>query len=175
MRGEIDCKAPALQLLRYMAMEKLRSWPKHEFLHMKRDWNQSADQLASEALQQEKRGAVVSDQEQNNLMTLNRLNELLIPIQVYFPVKVAAITRSTTQRRYSPTVLQEEIVQQIRIERTNQAQDEESWISDLKTYLIENIDRLNAREAKICALIVPDYEVDQSELSFFCPGAAARS
>ena len=61
-----------------------------------------------------------------------------------------------------PTVLQEEIVQRVRIKRINQAQDEESSIYDLKTYLIENIDRLNAREAKICALIVPDYEVDPS-------------
>ena len=47
MRGEIDCKAPGLQLLRHKAMEKLRSWPIQEFLHMKRDWNQSADRLAS--------------------------------------------------------------------------------------------------------------------------------
>ena len=27
MRGEIDCKAPGLQLLSHKAMEKLRSWP----------------------------------------------------------------------------------------------------------------------------------------------------
>ena len=42
MRGEIDCttaEAPGLQLLRHKAMEKLLSWPNHEFLHMKRDWN----------------------------------------------------------------------------------------------------------------------------------------
>ena len=105
---------------------------------------------------------MVSDQERNNLMMLNRLSKLLIPRQGFLPVMVAAITRSTTRRRCSLTVLQEEIVQQVWIERINRAQDEESWISDLKTYLIENIDRLNAREAKICALIVPDYEVDQS-------------
>ena len=37
MRGEIDCKALGLQLLRQKAMEKVRSWPAHEFLHMKRD------------------------------------------------------------------------------------------------------------------------------------------
>ena len=35
MRGKNDCKAPGLQLLRHKAMEKLRSWPSHEFLHMK--------------------------------------------------------------------------------------------------------------------------------------------
>ncbi|POM71072.1 LOW QUALITY PROTEIN: Reverse transcriptase [Phytophthora palmivora] len=38
MKGEIECKA----LLRQQALERLRSWPNHEFLHMKRDWNQSA-------------------------------------------------------------------------------------------------------------------------------------
>ena len=45
MRGEIDCKAPGLKLLQHKAMQRLQSWPKHEFLHMKRDWNQSADRL----------------------------------------------------------------------------------------------------------------------------------
>ena len=30
MRGEIDCKAPGLPLLRHKAMEKLRSWPIHK-------------------------------------------------------------------------------------------------------------------------------------------------
>ena len=39
MRGKTDCKAPGLQLLRHRAMEKLRSWPIHELLHIKRDWN----------------------------------------------------------------------------------------------------------------------------------------
>ena len=36
MRGEMDCKAPGLPLLRRKAMQKLRSWPRHEFLRMKR-------------------------------------------------------------------------------------------------------------------------------------------
>ena len=36
MRGEINCKEPGIQLLRHKAMQILQSWPKHEFLHMKR-------------------------------------------------------------------------------------------------------------------------------------------
>ena len=43
MSGEIDFKAPYLQLLKHKTLERLRSWPRHEFLHMKREWNQSAD------------------------------------------------------------------------------------------------------------------------------------
>ena len=116
----------------------------------------------------------MSDQERDNLMTLNRLNELLISRRSSHSVKVAAITRSAARRRPSPTVLQEEIVQQVRIERIKQEQDEERRISGLKTYLIGDIATLNAREANICALIAPDYEVDQSGLRFFCPRAAEK-
>ena len=62
MRGEIDCKASSLQLLRHKAMKKLRSWPKHDFLHVKRDYNESADHLATEALWIEKGGIVMDEQ-----------------------------------------------------------------------------------------------------------------
>ena len=125
MRGEVDCKAPGLQLLRHKAMEKLRSWPDHAFLHMKREWNQSADRLASEALQREKGVTDVTEQERQNLITLNRLDELLLPNQTNRVVKVAAITRSAARRHCQPEVLQEEVVQQVRIDRIRQAQDEE--------------------------------------------------
>ena len=75
-----------------------------------------------------------------------------------------------------PTVLQEEIVQQVRIKRIkNQAQYEERWISVSKTYLIGDIATLNAREAKICAPIAPDYEVDQSGPVFFSRRAAEKN
>eukprot|EP00644_Phytophthora_capsici_P015175 jgi/Phyca11/128388/e_gw1.75.135.1 len=50
MRGEIDCKAPKLQLLRQKVLNRLKVWPKLEFLHVKREWNQSADKLANTAL-----------------------------------------------------------------------------------------------------------------------------
>ena len=99
MRGEIDCKAPGLQLLRHKAMQKLRSWPEQEFLHMKREWNQSADRLESAALQHEKGAIVNSDQELHELMLLNRLQELILPESTDQVVKLMAITRSARRRR----------------------------------------------------------------------------
>lgn len=54
MQGGVDCKAPGLKFLKHKAMKKLRIWPLHEFLHMKRDWNRSADRLAGEDLHKEK-------------------------------------------------------------------------------------------------------------------------
>ena len=166
MRGEIDCKASGLQLLRHKAMEKLRSWPKHEFLHVKRDWNASADRLASEALQKEKVGIVMNDQERQDLITLNRLDELLLPRTMDKRVRVAAITRADSRRRRSPQILQEEIVQQMRIERVKQEQDIESRISNLKIYLSEDISTITSAEAKSCALMASDFEVDQDEFFF---------
>ena len=117
MRGEIDCKAPELQLLRHIAMEILRSWPIHELLHMKREWNQSADLLASKALQQEQGLIALSDQDRQDISLLNRLDELLTPKSVDQVVKIDAVTRSAVRRRRSPEALQEEFVRQVRIER----------------------------------------------------------
>ncbi|OWY92998.1 reverse transcriptase, partial [Phytophthora megakarya] len=54
VRGEIDCKAPGLTLLKRKALDRLRKWNDHELVHVKRDWNGSADSLASAALQRQR-------------------------------------------------------------------------------------------------------------------------
>ncbi|OWZ15961.1 reverse transcriptase [Phytophthora megakarya] len=92
MRGEIAYKAPALQLLREKAMGKLSSWPQHEFVHVKREWNWSVDCLASEALQVEA-GTIFE-----NLITLNRLGEIPKPKSEDNVVHVSAVTRLSTRR-----------------------------------------------------------------------------
>ncbi|OWY93606.1 reverse transcriptase [Phytophthora megakarya] len=66
MQSEMDCKAPGLQLLRQKALNRLRSWPKHEFPHVKREWNQSADKLASAALQREESEIVTSEDDRQD-------------------------------------------------------------------------------------------------------------
>ena len=69
---------------------------------MKREWNQSADRLVSAALQQEKVTIVTSDQELQDLISLNRLGELSMPKKVDRVVKMAAIMRSAQRRRQQP-------------------------------------------------------------------------
>ena len=100
---------------------------------------------------------MVSDQERQDLFTLNRLDELLLPERVDRAVKSAAITRTAQRRRCQPRILQDEVVQQIWIGRIKQAQDEENWISNLKIYLVGDVAKLSAAEAKVCTLIAPDY------------------
>ena len=82
-------------------------------------------------------------------------------------VKMAAITRSTRRRTRQPEVLQEEILQQIRIERIKQAQEENNWIANLKEYLIGDVTLLSAEDSKKCARIAPDNELDENGLLFF--------
>ncbi|POM80431.1 LOW QUALITY PROTEIN: Reverse transcriptase [Phytophthora palmivora] len=167
MKGEIECKASGLTLLRQQALERLRSWPNHEFLHMKRDWNQSADSLASAALRRESGVVIGTEEERQDLVTLNRLDELLIAKGDAAIVKIAAVTRS--RKKCRPQVLQEEIVQRMRMERISRAQDEEKWIVDLKAYLRGDVQDLTAVEAKSCTKIADRYETDESGLLFYFP------
>ncbi|GMF16978.1 unnamed protein product [Phytophthora fragariaefolia] len=113
IRGEIEYKALSLKLLRQKAMEKLRSWSKHEFLH------------------------VTSQTDIDDLATLNRLAELLVPQSQISVVKIAATTRSRQRRGWE--VLQEPLVQTMRMERIGRAQDEEKWIVDVKKYLTGDV------------------------------------
>ncbi|GMF48428.1 unnamed protein product [Phytophthora fragariaefolia] len=167
MRGEIECKAPSLKLLRQKAMEKLRSWPNHEFLHVKRNWNQSADKLASAALQREAGEQVTYQTDIDDLATLNRLAELLVPQSQISVVKIAATTRA--RQRRNGEVLQEPLLQRMRMERISRAQDEEKWIVDLKKYLTGDVRELTSTEAKSCAKIAEGYEIDEVGLLFYCP------
>ncbi|POM76566.1 LOW QUALITY PROTEIN: Reverse transcriptase [Phytophthora palmivora] len=167
MKGEIECKAPGLTLLRQQALERLRSWLNNEFLPMKRDWNQSADSLASAALRRKSGVVIVTKEERQNLMTINRLDELLIAKDDIATVNIAAVTRS--RKKCRPQVLQEEIVQRMRMERIIRAQDEGKWIVDLKAYLRGDVQDLTSAEAKCCAKIAGRYETDESGLLFYFP------
>ena len=66
-------------------------------------------------------------------------------------------------------------MQQIRIDLIKQVLDEEYWIPTLKIYLGGDVAKLKAAEAKVYALIAPDYEVDQKRLLFFCPRSASEA
>ncbi|OWZ04049.1 reverse transcriptase [Phytophthora megakarya] len=173
MQGEMHCKAPGLQLLRQKALNRLRSWPKHEFLHVKLEWNQSANKLASAALQREEGEIVPSEDGRQDLITLNRLGDMLKPKLIETVVSVNAITRAAERQRHILKAMEESIIQRIRYQRIRQGQDEEKWIADLKKYLDGEVSALTAEEAKTCSKIAANYEVDENGLLFFCPKGEA--
>ena len=79
---------------------------------------------------------MASDFEIQNLVSLNRLDELIIPEIPDRVIKMAASPRSISRSRGRPEVLREEMVQQIRMERIKQPQEEEGSIVNLKNYLV---------------------------------------
>ncbi|OWZ00437.1 LOW QUALITY PROTEIN: reverse transcriptase [Phytophthora megakarya] len=174
VRGEIDCKAPGLTLLCQRALDRLRTWPDHELLHVKRDWNESADSLASAALQRQCGIEIESDIEIQDLIILNRLDKILIvkvedEIAQISSVMTRSKARSGVRIGSDPDSLREEVVTELRIERIRQAQDEESWIMGLKKYLVGEIRDLTQEEAKMFGSIAMNYEVDQLDLLFYYP------
>ncbi|KAE8958655.1 hypothetical protein PR001_g30983, partial [Phytophthora rubi] len=151
VRGEIDCKAPGLTILRQKALDRLLVWPDHELLHVKRDWNGSADSLAGAALQRQAGVEVEEDSDFENLVTLNRLEEILVAREAeeHLSAKVSPVaTRTAGDSRSRPAVLQEEVVRGLRIGRIKQAQDEEVWIAGLKKYLLGAVHDLPPEDIK---------------------------
>ena len=107
MRGEIECKAAGLTPLKGKALSKLRAWASHEILHVKRDWNQSADQLASEALHRQGGVESIPKEEWPGLEEINRLPELLVPRDPSRTEKIFAVTRSRPPIQISSDTRQE--------------------------------------------------------------------
>ncbi|POM70257.1 Reverse transcriptase [Phytophthora palmivora] len=82
-------------------------------------------------------------------------------------VKINAVTRSHKTCR--PQVLQEAIVQRMRMECISRAQDEEKWIVNLNAYLRGGVQDLTSTEAKNCSKIADRFETDESGLLFYFP------
>ncbi|POM68856.1 LOW QUALITY PROTEIN: Reverse transcriptase [Phytophthora palmivora] len=174
VRGEIECKAPGLTLLKQRALDRLKDWPDHELVHVKRDWNGSADSLASAALQRQGGVKIESDEDKQDLITLNRLDEVLVVKRTDQAAQITAVvtrsgSRSMTRTTSDPRSTREEIVRDLRIDRIRQAQDEEAWISGLKKYLNGELQDLTQQEAKFYANLAADYDLDHHDQLFYCP------
>ncbi|POM74053.1 LOW QUALITY PROTEIN: Reverse transcriptase [Phytophthora palmivora] len=169
VRGKIDWKAPGLTLLRQKALDQLKEWSDHELVHVKRDWNGSADSLASAALQRQGGVEIESDEDKRDLITLNRLNERADQAAQITAVMTRSGLRSTIRTTSDPQSLREEVVRVLRIDRIRQAQDEEAWILGLKKYLNGDLQDLIQQEAKSYANLAADYELDHHDLLFYCP------
>ncbi|OWZ01435.1 LOW QUALITY PROTEIN: reverse transcriptase [Phytophthora megakarya] len=172
VRGEVDCKAPRLTLLKRKALDRLRKWRDHELVHVKRDWNGSADSLASPALQRQKGIEVQEGPGYQDLVTLNWLDEILIPKIENQVVRVAAVTTRAGRARSPAGVMEEGLIREIRIDRIKRAQEEEVWIAGMKKYLSGSIADLPQAEARSYSKIATDYEVDEHDLLFYCPPRA---
>ena len=89
---------------------------------------------------------MLTNQDCYNRSAINRLDETLTPACNDQVIKMEAITRSTIRRCEAFTIIQEDMIQQVRLDRIKQAQDEGSL--NLKLYLDGDVTELGATEAK---------------------------
>ncbi|OWZ07874.1 LOW QUALITY PROTEIN: reverse transcriptase [Phytophthora megakarya] len=163
-----------LDLLEYLDPRRLVICGDSNLVIRQRDWNGSTDSLANAALQRQCGIEVETEDGIQDLVTLNRLDEILVvkiedEIAQISAVTIQSKARSGVRIGSDPDSLREEVVRELRIERIRQAQDEESWILDLKKYLVGEIRDLTQDDAKMFRSIAMNYEVDQSDLLFYCP------
>ncbi|OWZ06572.1 reverse transcriptase [Phytophthora megakarya] len=139
VRGEIDCKAPGLTLLRQRALDRL----------------QIQDLITLNLLDEILIAKVEDETPQISAVTT--------------AMTTRSKARSGVLVGSDPNSLREEVVRELRIERIRQAQDEESSIMSLKKYLVGEVRDLKQEEAKMFGSIAMNYEVDQLDLLFYCP------
>ncbi|OWZ01046.1 reverse transcriptase [Phytophthora megakarya] len=173
MRGEMDCKSPGLKLLRQQVWNALRERPGHEFLHVRRDWNASADMLAGQTLQRQGSKDVHSVEVMEDLKTLNRLGERetrgtddhVAELETRGPDnerrgtgRVCPVTtrsrdvlHQTTRRQ--PESLKELQVQRLKLDRVRTAQDEDEEL--LLYYHVRGDESTEDRDL-IMKLVVPE-------------------
>ncbi|ETM32441.1 hypothetical protein L914_20138 [Phytophthora nicotianae] len=116
-----------------------RQWIGDDLVHVKRDWNASADSLASSALQKQCKIEVEVEFDYQDTITVNRLEE-------------GFVARSEVQAS-----------------QISAAQGEEAWISSLKKYLIGDVSDLSREVAKSFSPVTTYYKVDLNDLLFYYP------
>ncbi|OWZ00886.1 LOW QUALITY PROTEIN: reverse transcriptase [Phytophthora megakarya] len=167
VRGGIDCKAPGLTLIKQKALDRLRQWINHELVHVKRDWNGSADRLASAALQRQGGIEVQGGSKYHDLVTLNRLDEILIPKTETPVVRVAAVTTRAFRITLGSHAQGPDPGD---VGRSDQAGPGGGSLDRrYEKYLSGSIADLTQAEARSYGKIATDYEVDKQDLLFYCP------
>ncbi|OWY93672.1 reverse transcriptase [Phytophthora megakarya] len=103
------------------------------------------------------------------MVTLNRLDEILIPRTENPVVRVASVITRAARVRSPAGVMQENLIREMRVDRIKQAQEEEVWIAGMNKYLSGSIVDLTQAEARSYGKIAADYEVDEQDLLYYCP------
>uniref|UniRef100_H3H639 RNA-directed DNA polymerase n=1 Tax=Phytophthora ramorum TaxID=164328 RepID=H3H639_PHYRM len=140
MREEMDCKSPGLKLLKQRASCALQKWPRHDLFHDTPDPHRLEENRADD-------GDGTTP---------------VLPVTT----RSAAARAAPTQTR-TPEVMQELVVQRLRLDRIRIAQDEELWIANLKKYLNGDLGGLSRREAKDCSKIAHQYEEGEGGLLYY--------
>ncbi|POM58529.1 LOW QUALITY PROTEIN: Reverse transcriptase [Phytophthora palmivora] len=139
-----------IRQVRQRALDRLRDWPDHELVHVKRDWNGSADSLASAALQRQG-GAEIESDEDNGREGRSGSSDHGITAVV-----TRSGSRSTIRTTSDPQSLREEF-------------GSSGLIGSDKPKTRRHLQDLTQQEAKSYANLAANYDLDHHNLLSYCP------
>ena len=67
--------------------------------------------------------------------------------------------------------VQKEVVQRLRVEKNQEAEEEERWIRELKAYLKGNWNNMSMDSSILCRKISGVYEISEEGLLIYCPNS----
>ena len=111
----------------------------------------------------------VPEEEQPGLEAINRLPEVLVPKDRSPSVNMLALARSRAFVKIPEKVIQEDLVQRLRVDRIREAQEEEGWMRDLKAYLEGKWGDLSVESVRTCGKMSEDYDISEEGLLVYCP------
>jgi ribonuclease HI len=191
LKNEIECKASGLQLLMARAQGIAAKFNAISFVHVKREYNASADFVTGKCLQRHAGGEVPSE-EYGDLRSLNRCPEVFR--QVPEPDRTSEYVDRTGSEQDPQRLLRDHDeerwdhprcavvntrsgrpgsfptswdVRDLRIDRIQRAQCEERWIADLRAFLNGDLKELSAERAAESAKIAPFFEISDEDLLYY--------
>ncbi|OWZ10931.1 hypothetical protein PHMEG_00016126 [Phytophthora megakarya] len=132
--GRDRLQGTGLTLLRRKGLDRLMKWSDHELLH-----NGRVGSLASAALQRQGGIEVHGGPEHQDLVTLHRMDEILVHKTNNPVVRVPAVTTRASRVMLRPGAMQEDPIREMRVGRIRQAQEEAVWIIGMKKYMSGSI------------------------------------
>ena len=171
LRGEMACRSEGLKVLWEEGLSRLGKFDAHHLVHVKREFNEAADAVVRRAMSEGRGVKCSSPEDRASLREKNRLPEVLLPFEEDHVTSGRPIIAVTTRQhnesrgdaRGGPIREPDRDggVAEERKRRITQAQDEETWIADLKTYLRGDLAELTPTTSKQCARLADRFEVDR--------------
>ena len=177
MMGNIQCRAANLQPLHAAGMKLQEEFKSIRFAHFKREYNGSADWLASEALVNQKGREVFLTLDHGKLQSLNAtmmsmVAEVTVNPEGWAPRKHLQLVADTAKlvasmtKEFTPTEDPWKLTEE-RLLRVAEAQDKEPQLAQLKEYLRGNISKLSAKDYKRCKRKADQYVLTERDILYY--------
>ncbi|DBA00289.1 TPA: hypothetical protein N0F65_001484 [Lagenidium giganteum] len=160
------CNTPALKVLKIRVEQLFCKFSSIQFLRMNREFNQPADLLAGQAMQRAQGLEVLDQDTVSDLVTLNRLPEILDVLvgedTSGDEISPDCVTLDVSTEM-SPVPNVDKEISVSRLMAVTRTQDEELWICTMKKFLRGDLEDLTEDQLRACKTTSDAFLIDQRD------------